>query len=283
MDNLVSIIIPARNEIYLQKTILDLLNRATQKVEVIVVLEGYWPPSEEIVSDPRVIYVHWSKVRGMRQAINAGVAVAKGGFILKTDGHCMFSKGYDEVLKADCEKNWVVVPTRKRLDPVKWEVIDDPRPDINYLYLAYPEDKSVWGGKGLQGKEWRDRNAREDLKKRLIDDLMTFQGSAWFMKKDYFHWLELMDEENYGEFAKESQEIGLKAWLSGGRVIRNKKCWYAHWHKTKGRGYSLSKDQWAKGTDYTNKWLKPKVWHKQTLSLEWLIKKFNPPTWPKAW
>ena len=219
----------------------------------------------------------------MRQAINSGVAIAKGDYILKTDGHCMFSKGYDEALKADCEKNWVVIPTRKRLDPVKWEVIDDPRPDINYLYLAYPEDKSVWGGKGIQGKEWRDMNSREDLQSELIVDLMTFQGSAWFMHKDYFHYLELMDEENYGEFAKESQEIGLKAWLSGGRVIRNKKVWYAHWHKTEGRGYSLKRDQWDKGTAYTNKWMEGigKAWKKQTLDIKWLIKHFSPvPTWP---
>jgi len=280
---LVSAIIPARNELYLKKTILDLLSKASGQIEVIAYLDGHWPPPGELLSDPRVVYIHVSPSKGMRQGINAGVAIAKGEYILKVDGHCLFSKGYDEVLKADCEDNWVVVPSRKRLDPVKWQVIEDSRPDINYQYLAYPEDKSVWGGKGLQGKEWRDMNEREDLKEKLIDDLMTFQGSCWFLKRDYFYWLELMDEENYGEFAKESQEIGLKAWLSGGRVIRNKKCWYAHWHKTKGRGYSLNKDQWAKGTEYTNKWMDGKAWHKQPLPIKWLIDKFNPPTWPKAW
>jgi len=276
---MVSVIIPARNEAYLQKTIRELLDKSTGDIEVIAVLDGYWP--DELIEDPRVIYIHFSESRGMREAINQGVSIAKGDYILKTDGHCMFSKGYDEVLKADCKKDWVVVPTRKRLDPVKWEVIDDPRPDINYLYLAYPEDKSVWGGKGIQGKEWRDMNAREDLQSELTVDLMTFQGSCWFMSKDYFHYLELMDETNYGEFAKESQEIGLKAWLSGGRVIRNKKVWYAHWHKTEGRGYSLKRDQWDKGTEYTNKWMEGKPWHKQTRDIKWLIKHFWPvPTWP---
>jgi len=283
IGGLISVVIPARNEQYLQKTILELLEKATGKIEVIAVLEGYWPPPEQIVIHPQVIYIHWSKVRGMRQAINAGVAVAKGEFVMKTDGHCMFSKGFDEALKADCEKNWVVVPTRKRLDPEKWEVIEDDRPDLSYEYLAYPEDKSVWGGKGIQGKEWRDKNADPKLKEKLIDGIMSAQGSCWFMKRDYFHWLELMDEENYGEFAKEMQEIGLKCLLSGGRMIVNKKCWYAHWHKTKGRGYSLNKDQWDKGTAYTNKWLEGKVWHKQIHSLKWLIDRFNPPTWPKGW
>jgi len=281
---LVSVVIPARNEIYLQKTILDLLEKATQDIEVIAVLDGYWPSAEEIVDDPRVIYIHFSESRGMRQAINSGMAVAKGEFVMKLDAHCMFSKGFDEALKADCKDNWVVVPTRKRLDPEKWEVIEDGRPDMSYEYLAYPEDPSVWGGKGIQGKEWRDKNSDLKLKGKLIDDIMSSQGSCWFTRRDYFYWLELMDEENYGEFTKEMQEIGLKCWLGGGRMIVNKKCWYAHWHKTKGRGYSLNKEQWRKGTEYTNKWLKGKVWHKQIHSLGWLIKRFWPvPTWPEKW
>ena len=277
--SLLSIIIPARNEKYLDKTINDLLVKATQDIEIIAVLDGYWSP---IIEDKRVHYLHFSKSRGMRNAINCGVAMAKGEYILKTDGHCMFEKGFDEILKADCKDNWVVVPTRKRLDPEKWELIETRKPDINYMYIAHPEDESVWGGKGLQGKEWLEKNKDESLKSDLIIDLMTFQGSAWFMKKDYYHELDLMDEENYGEFAKESQEIGLKCWLSGGRLIRNKKTWYAHFHKTKkdGRGYSLSRSEWDRGTKFTNKWMKMgEAWKKQTLDIKWLVEKFTPPGW----
>ncbi|MBU0959790.1 MAG: glycosyltransferase [Nanoarchaeota archaeon] len=281
--NMLSVVIPSRNEKYLRPTILDLLKKATQEIEIIAILDGWWPPPDELVDDPRVIYIHVSPSRGMREAINSGVAIAKGEFVMKLDAHCMFSEGFDEMLKADCKDNWVVVPRRKRLDPESWEIIKCSRPDIDYMYLAYPEDKSVWGGKGIQGKEWRQKNLDKDLKSKLIDDLMTAQGSCWFMRKKYFHWLELMDEENYGEFAKEMQEIGLKCWLSGGRMIVNKKVWYAHWHKTKGRGYSLNRKEWAKGTEYTNKWMEGKPWHKQTLDIKWLIEKFKPPTWPKNW
>lgn len=283
IDRKTSIIIPSRNEPYTVKTINDLLNKASGDIEIIVVLDGWWMSSSDIVLDPKVNYIHFSKPIGMRGCINAGVAISKGEYILKTDAHCMFSQDYDEVLKQDCKDNWVVVPTRKRLDPDKWQVIKDGRPDINYLYLANPDDPSVWGGKGLQAKEWREKNLDKSLDDIKGSELMSAQGSCWFMKKRYFAFLELMDEENYGEFAKEMQEIGLKAWLSGGRLVRNKKCWYAHWHKPKshGRGYSLSRNEWKRGTAYTNKWL-DKVgvaWHKQTLPLSWLIKKFNPPGW----
>jgi len=112
---LVSIIIPSRNERFLPETVNDLLAKAEGQIEVIVVLEGYWPdplPSD----DPRVVYIHHSAPKGMRAALNAGVDVARGEFVMKLDAHCMFAEGFDVALAKDCRDNWVMVPTRKRLD-----------------------------------------------------------------------------------------------------------------------------------------------------------------------
>jgi len=276
-----SVVIPARNEQFLNKTISDLLTKATQELEIIVVLDGYWP---EVIQDSRVIYIHFSDSVGMRACINAGVAVAKGEYILKTDAHCMFAKGFDEALKADCEDNWVVIPRRLRLEPESWTLRDVGKPAMDYMFLTYPDptDLGAFGGPSLQGREWRERNIDESLKSKLIDDCMTFQGSAWFMKKSYFEWLELMDQDTYGEFMKEAQEIGLKCWLSGGRVVRNKKTWYAHLHKGKkyGRGYPLSKKEVNKGTQAINKWVHSKQWRKQVYPLSYLIRKFpDCPQW----
>lgn len=284
--NSVSVVIPARNEPFLKKTIDDLLLKASGDIEVIAVLEGYWPPANEIINDPRVIYIHFGKAGGMRNAINSCVAIAKGEYIMKLDAHCMVAEGFDGVLKADCEDNWVVVPTRNRLEPETWTLRDVGKPPMNYMYLAYPTDPGVWGGASLQGREWTTKNKDEELKKVLIDDLMSAQGSCWFMKRDYFIWLEILEEEKYGTFTKEMQEIGMKVWLSGGRMVRNKKTWYAHWHKGKeaGRGYPLSKAGLDKGARYTNRWMTEKMWAKQTLSFEWIIEKFWPvPTWPENW
>ena len=285
---LISIIIPSRNEKYLSKTINDLLKKSSEDIEIIAVLDGYWPAAVDIVDDERVHYIHFTEPKGMRAAINAGVDLARGEFILKTDAHCMFAKGFDVSLKHGCESNMVVVPRRLRLDPEKWDTIRDGRPPVDYMYLSYPDDPSVWGGPSLQGKEWREKNKLILLGGgKLIDDLMTAQGSCWFMKRKYFYWLELMDEENYGEFGKEMQEIGLKCWLSGGRMVRNKKTWYAHFHKIKtdGRGYSLSRSEFLKASEYVRRWLTEKrMWHKQTRDFEYLINKFWPiPGWPEDW
>ena len=270
VSNLTSVIIPSRNEKYLQQTIQDLLSKSRGDIEIKAVLDGYWPPIEKIVNDIRVSYIHFSDARGMRNAINSGVAVSNGEFILKCDAHCMFGNSYDEILKRDCESNWVVVPRRYALDPEKWEIIDNPKYPIDYMYLD----------REMHGQHWIDKNKDQSLKDLPIDDLMSAQGSCWYMRRTYYDWLELMDEENYGKFASEFQEVGLKCWLSGGRVVVNKKTWYAHWHKTESRGYSLASSEFEKGNNFALNWLTKKNWHRQRLQLKWLIKKFAPvPTW----
>lgn len=275
----VSVIIPSRNEKFLIKTIEDILSKAKGEIEIIPVLDGYWIDSP--INDPRVIYLHRGKSLGMRNAINSGVAISSGEYILKCDAHCMFDEGFDTKLKKDCKKNWVVVPRRKRLDAEKWRLERSNKPDVDYEYLSYPGNKGKWDS-GLHGRVWNERTKnRENI---LIDDNMSAQGSCWFMFKSYFYELELEDEENYGTFNHEFQEIGLKCWLSGGRVITNKKTWYAHLHKNKemGRGYSLDGKQLEKGTKYTNRWLINTAWHKQTLPFSFLIEKFWPvPGWPE--
>lgn len=274
---LVSIIIPSRNEMFLRKTTEDLLAKARGEVEILIVLDGY--DINDKVDDPRVHYIVKEKAWGMRSAINTCAAQAKGKYLLKTDAHCMFDEGYDVKLAADCEKDWVCVPTRWRLEPEKWQLDDRGRSPINYLYIECPTAKDAKGDLG--GREWRELNYDENLQKQEIVDLMTFQGSCWFMHREYYYFLDLMDEYHYGTFRKEPQEISFKCWLSGGRVIRNKKTWYAHLHKGKkySRGYSFNPNDWEKGDNYNKKWLTGEAWHKQIYDFKWLIDKFNPPGW----
>ncbi len=73
----VSIIIPSRNERFLPQTVDDIFRNAAGDIEVIVVLDGYWP--DPILADrPNLTLIHFSQARGMRPAINAGAAAARG-------------------------------------------------------------------------------------------------------------------------------------------------------------------------------------------------------------
>ena len=276
----VSVVIPARNEQFLPQTIDDLCDKARGDIEIFAILEDYWPERQS--DDPRVRYVHNGTPRGMRGAINQGAALAKGDYLMKCDGHCMFDKGFDVALAADCEADWVAVPRRYSLNPEEWR--RRRKKYIDAIFLCYPDDPNDFGGPSLKGKLWRERNNDASRDAVLVDDLMSAQGSCWFMRRDYFHYLDLMDEESYGHFSNEFQEIGLKCWLSGGRVVRNKKTWYAHLHKGKkyGRGWPLGRSVLNQGAAFTNRWMDGRNWRKQDRDIRWLVHRFWPvPTWPE--
>jgi len=268
--NLLSVIIPSRNEQFLNQTIKDLLKNARGDIEIIVVLDGYW--EKELVDDKRVHYLHRGRAQGMRAGINSAVAISSGDYIMKIDAHCMVDEGFDIKLR-EMKDNWVVVPRRKRLDAENWCVLDVGKPDVDYELVTNPK------GDDMHGRIWGQRAI--DRKDIMIDDCPTFQGSCWFMTRKNFDRLELMDEKTYGMFYNEAQEISFKAWLSGGRVIVNKNTWYAHLHKGKkyGRGYIIGQDQRPKASKAMMNWIENNGWDKQTINFSAFIEHFNMPDW----
>lgn len=287
---MLSVIIPSRNEIFLNKTIEDLLAKARSEIQVIAVLDGYWPSETKrefwstpiVIEDPRVIYLHLGKAKGMRVAINAGASIAKGDFLMKADAHCLFDEGFDVKLEADCEDNWVVIPRRYSLDAEHWK-IDETRPYRDYHYLCYP-DADKEHDMGMHGVEWLERGKERTDPKYDIDDNMSFQGSCWFMHRKWFtDFLKGMDEnEIYAGWAQEPTEIGCKTWLGGGAVKVNKKTFYAHLHKGKryGRGYDMDEKGVIAGHNYAARYWMNNLWPERIHDINWLIEKFMPvPTW----
>lgn len=279
---MVSVIIPERNERFVTPTIKDILNKAEGEIEVIVNVDQ--GPPDEIVDDPRVTYLYPPSPVGLRGGVNAGVAKAKGEYLLKTDGHCMFGPGFDKILVADMEDNWIVIPRRWSLDVENWAIEKNGKPPRDYHYLCWP-DPSKEENKGMHGIDWFQRGRERSDPKYDIDINMSFQGSCWFMKKTWFtDFLGGMDVENYGIFAQEPQEIGLKTWLGGGQVMVNKKTWYAHLHKGSryGRMYSISHSEIIKGHNYSAWYWMNNLWEKRIHNIDWLVELFWPvPTWPE--
>jgi glycosyltransferase involved in cell wall biosynthesis len=285
----VSVIIPARDCPFLKPTVEDIFAKAKGDIEVIVMLDGCWP-DPSLKTHKNLVLVHTGTVKGMRTNINAAARIAKGKYIMKSDDHCMFGEGFDEILKADCKPGWLAIPSRYSLDPEKWERTRGP---VDYLTLTYPFVDDDLYGKGFHGKKWRGERGitggywhpektRKDI---LIDDIITFQGSSWFMHKDKFLDIEGFDDKKY-TFFQEAQELGFKVWLSGGRVVRNKKTWYAHLHKGKkyGSSFGLSKKGKYRDEDISVDFWMNNRWHKQTRNFKWLIDKFWPiDGWPKDW
>lgn len=282
----VSVILPARNEIFLGKTVNDLFAKATGEIEVIALLDGYWPdpPLDE---HRNLIQLHRGQAMGMRAAINAAAAVANGKFLMKADAHCMFAEGWDETLKADCADNWIVIPSRWSLDAENWAIENNGKPRRDYHYLCYP-DPQKGHDQGMHGVEWWERGRQRSAPEYDIDDTPSFQGSCWFMHKTWFdNFLHGMSEVGYGTFSQEPQEIGMKTWLGGGAVKTNKKTWYAHLHKGKryGRMYPANMREIVDAHNWAaHHWThdeEPGMVYK----FEWFInEKFQGmPTWPENW
>ena len=257
----VSIIIPSRGgQPYLQNTIDGLLKNAKEDIEIIVVMDGIWPDPFLTPSDKVTIIHHGTQFNslGMKEGIMRGIAVSHGEYIMKTDEHTMFDEGYDVKLKADCEDNWVVIPRRHRLLGDEWELEEytimpdgtwpkpGARPPIDYMYLSYPYERAFDKTCGLHGAEWRERTLQRFYDpKYLIDATMSMQGSCYFMKRSWWDQLNIFDVERYGSFTMEAQEVGNNTWFKGGRVVVNKKTWYAHMHKGKrGKRYQFSNAQY---------------------------------------
>jgi len=257
-----SVIIPSYKDPYLHKTIDSILKNSVlgDELEIVAVLDGYWSKIP-IKDDPRIRIVHLGANRGMRGAINAGVWVASGEYLMRADEHCMFAKGFDKEIIDNMEDNWIVVPKRFFLDPIKWEVMD--MPPVEYEKLV------IQGGKKFAGQRWASRSkGREDI---MIDETMAMQGSCWFMKRSWWEKVIVeLDTKNYGPLIQDSHEMVFKTWQAGGKMMINKNTFFAHKHRSFPRthnngtkenpancekGYKYALDKWG---DYYEKEIKPK-------------------------
>jgi glycosyltransferase involved in cell wall biosynthesis len=260
----ISVVIPSRNEQYLQRTIDDLLAKAEGEIEIITILDGYWP-DPPLKKDDRVKIIHRSEPKGMRNAINSGAAIAKGEYLMKCDAHCCFDQGFDVKLAADCEPNWTVVPVRYGLDEKTWTPQLSKKYEFEYI-----------ASEDLKGRKWPEYATRVEGK--ALCELMTFQGSCWFMHRNFFLSIDGEDDINYGIMGREAQEICLKTWLSGGKCILDRNTWYAHWSKPS--RISGTSEEKRKSVQFANGLWKSNKWDKQIHPLSWLINRFNPvPTW----
>jgi len=229
-----SCVIPSYKDPLMVKTVGSLLENSElgDKMEVVVVLDGYWPDFE-LVQDPRVRYVHLGGNRGMRGAINAGVAVADGEYLLRSDEHCMFAPGYDKTLTENCKPNWIVTPRRFFLDPVKWEVMDLQPVDYEKLVIQKASDTVS----KFAGKPWKSRT--KERKHKTIDETMAMQGSCWVVKRSWWDTvIKELQTDGYGPLYGDSHEIVFKTWKAGGGLRVNKATWFAHKHRSFSRTHN---------------------------------------------
>lgn len=308
-----SVIIPARDEVFLRRTIDDILQNIEADTEVIAVCDGNWP-DPPIPDNDRVVVLHYTTSIGQRAATNAGARLSQAKYVMKADAHCAFDKGFDRKLIEDCRPDWTMIPTLYNLHVFDWKCQKcDNRtyqgvkplkckecgmvPDKDYDF----EMVMVWErreGKGpyyswrfnnrMEFGQWRKHCNRPEAQGDLVET-MSFAGPCFFIHRDRYWELGGCDEA-HGSWGQFGTEWACKSWLSGGKLITTKKTWFAHLFRTgnfKGSGYNGSSFPYPISGDaqeYAKKysrdlWLNDK-WEKAVHPLSWLVEKFKPvPGW----
>lgn len=288
----VSIIIPARNEVFttnegeniLQRTIRDIYEKATGDFEVLVGFDG--PPYLTFPHYPNLRTVNLPGLIGIKNNINILAILAKGEYLFKADAHCMFAKGFDEVLQADMEDNWLVTPRFYILDGKRWEWQDERHYDYFFLHCPFTDRR---GFRFKAGGHWPElTKERESVPKYTIDETPQFHGSGWFVKRDFFlNYIGGFPTKDPFGHAQEPPNLGLKTWLGpwDGKVMVNKKTWYAHLHQDKyKKGFRLGSENEERTYGIIADYWVNNRWEERKHDFEWFVEKFMPmPSWPDNW
>lgn len=298
----VSIIIPSRNEKYLKRTLDNIYENATGDFEVLVGFNG--PTDYPLIGNyPNLTMIYESQDIGLKPMINKLANLANGKYIYKSDAHCAFGKGFDEILQADMQDDWIVTPRFYVLDKETWKWQDERFYDYFYLCCPFTDPKGLRFKAGGHWPErtkerlpepddsvWPDGNFDHIVRPR-IDETPQIHGSGWFVNRDYF--LNILggfpETDPFGH-AQEPIWLGLKNWLIGGRLMVNKKTWYAHLHQdSKDRGYPEDKAHTERTYNETAKyWLLDTYMGNSFGGMKYrfddFVDKFMPmPTWPENW
>lgn len=298
MEYDLSIVIPARNEMFLSRTVSDLVAMKRGKTEILVGLDGEWadPPIED---HKDVTVVYYPEPLGQRAISNRLVKLSKAKYIMKIDAHCTVDEGFDVKMMSEMKDNYTMIPTMYNLHGFDWVCKNGHR-----RYQSPSGPCNDCGEETFRDIIWKPRLRRKsefyrfdttlhfqyhsDRKKYVEDsdvlvDTMSAQGSCFMLTRDKWWELNISDEE-HGSWGQQGTEVACKTWLSGGRLVTNRKTWYSHLFRTQGGDfgfpYPQSGRQVEKAREYSRKLFMKNTFNKQIYPLSWLIEKFKPlPDW----
>lgn len=296
-----SILIPARNEEFLKRTVEDILSNIEADTEIIVVLDGY---ETDLPQDERLKVIHNPESIGQRASTNLACRMSQAKYIMKCDAHCAFDKGFDRKMIAEMRDNWTMAPVMRNLHAFDWVCPDGHRryqspsgpcadcgkptvKDVVWIAKLKPQSTSYRFDNEPHFQYFREFTKRpeyqKDLKETNLTESMSLQGSFFMLTRDKYWELNICDE-SFGSWGSQGIEVACKTWLSGGRVVINHKTWYAHMFRTQGGDfgfpYPISGEQTNRAKMLSKQLWFDNLWPLQIYPLSWLLEKFWPvPGW----
>ena len=305
-----SFLIPANNEMFLARTVQDLLENTSAQSEIIVALDGKWadPP---IPQNERVNIIYVPESIGQRAATNIACRLSRAKYVCKVDAHVSFDKDWDLKMFEAFERvgdNVTMVSTMRNLWAFSWKCYrcgwkkyqgPTPKRCEQCNDSRYMRKKIMWVGKERPqsnsycfdaephfqySNEFTKRPGyKEEVEKTGLTETMSLQGSCFMMTRDKYWELNICDEKA-GSWGGQGIQVACATWLSGGRVIVNHHTWYAHLFRTQGSDFSFPYPQSGREVQKTKNNVKNLFWNKkhpkQIYPVSWLVEKF----WPvKGW
>jgi len=137
-----SILIPARNEMFLARTIEDILQHIEADTEIIAVLDGAWaePPVKQ---NDRVNVIYLPESIGQRAATNLACRLSRAKYVMKIDAHCSFDQGFDRKMIETFQitgDNITMVPIMRNLWAFDWKCLAKGTNIVTPLGLKAIED-----------------------------------------------------------------------------------------------------------------------------------------------
>lgn len=217
VDNtgLVSVIILARNEPLLQKTIDNLQETAQEPIEFVIVLDGPGTPEPRPMDNMTII--RHERPHGRRPSTNEAAAIARGKYLFHLDAHVRTDTiGWDVLLKRACVENkTMVIPSLDRLILPEFRC-KGRRFGHKYITIKM---KDAWSG----------------IKPRAnIEPTICGNGMGWFLEKNYYDALGGCDESYGPIWGNFGLEWALKVWLTDpdgrgpGQVLLSREVVFAH-------------------------------------------------------
>lgn len=307
-----SIIIPARNEEFLGRTIQDILENSEADLEVIATLDGSWadPP---IPQHEKVNVIYVPEAIGQRAAGNIAARLARGHYIAKFDAHCGFDKGFDRKLLDGFKitgDNVTVSPIMRNLHAFDWVCTkpgcgwtkyQGPKPErcekcgrthrlkrkMRWISKHNPQSWSYCFDSQPHFQYFEDYKHRPGIKENAkatgFSESMSLQGSCFVTTKDNY-WKWNLGGEEYGSWGNQGLGVACATWLSGGRVLINHTTYYSHLFRTQGAEFGFPYPQSGRAVQKTKAKVKDTFWQckhpTQIYPVSWLVNKFWPvPGW----
>jgi len=304
-----SILIPARSEMFLKNTVEDILKNKEDDTEIIIGLDGEWS-NPQIIQHPDVNIIYVPESVGQRGMTNLCAKLSRAKYVAKVDSHCSFDKGFDRKMIEFMEKvgdNITSVPIMRNLWAFDWKCYhcgwkkyqgptptkcdqcgktDKIRRKMLWIGKERPQSSAYCFDSEPHFQYFKEYNKRPEIREQAketgLTETMSLQGSCFMCTRDKYWELKLCDEE-FGSWGNQGIEVAVKTWLSGGRVLVNHKTWYAHMFRTQGGDFSFPYPQSGRAVQQTKQKVKDQLWNKWDKAihpLSWLVERFMPvPGW----